>query len=231
MAINRLSASGLTGSKSTRANTADLADFPVGIGQYGFNNNTTNSGTYGSIGTNTTSYTNSITKFGTHAASFNGTSGYMNVNIPPSLHTHTISFWVYVRDVSGRNYIVDFRPPDTPPYGYWLYDNGGSATFGGDSEYTFSYTPPTNAWTHWALVTNGATGTMTWYQNGIVVGSASRKCIINNAGYFILGTYHGVVGGNQDQFFSNFVVDNLYVSDKALTAAQVTALYNYPTSF
>ena len=231
MAINRLSASGLTGSKSTRANTADLADFPVGIGQYGFNNNTTNSGIYGSIGTNTTTYTSSITKFGTHAASFNGTSGYMNVNLPPSLQTHTVSFWVYVRDISVRSYVVDFRPPDQAPYGYWLYDHTGTATFGGDSEYTFAYTPPTNAWTHWALVTDGATGTMTWYQNGINIASASRKCITNNAGYIVLGTYHGAAGGSQDQFFSNFVVDNLYVSDKALTAAQVTALYNYDQSF
>lgn len=231
MAVNRLSTAGLTGSKNSRTSTADTADFPVGIGQYGFNNNLTNSGTYGSISTNTTSYTTSITKFGTHAASFNGTSGYMAVGIPPSLQTITVSFWVYVRDTSLRSYVVDFRPPDQSPYGYWLYDNTGTATFGGSSEYTFSYTPATNTWAHWAMVIDGAAGTMTWYQNGIVIASASRTCLINNAGYFVLGTYHGVVGGSQDQYFSNMVVDNLYVSDKALTAAQVTALYNYSTSF
>lgn len=231
MAVNRLSASGLTGSKSTRANTADIADFPIGICQYGFNNNATNSGTYGSISTNTATYNASITKFGTHGLNFNGTSGYTYVPVPPSLQTITISFWVYVRDTSQRSYIVDFRPPESGDLGYWLYDNNNTATFGGSSEYTFSYTPAINTWAHWALVVDGAAGTMTWYQNGIVLASASRTCKVSNAGYFTLGTYNGVVGGNQDQYFSNMVIDNLYVSDKALTAAQVTSLYNYSSSF
>jgi hypothetical protein len=231
MAINRLSASGLTGSKTARVKTGGAADFPVGISQYGFNGNVTNSGTYGSITANTTSYTSSPVKFGSQCASFNGTSGYMNVEIPPSIGTLTIAFWVYVRDTSQRSYVVDFRPPDQAPYGYWLYDNNGTATFGGSSENVISYSPSINTWAHWAMVIDGNAGTMTWYQNGIVVGSASRTALTNNAGYFTFGTYYGVAGGNQDQYFANMAVDNLYVSDKALTAAQVTALYNYNASF
>jgi len=231
MAINRLSASGLTGSKTARAKTGAVADFPRGLGQYPFNGDSTNTGTYGSISGGTATYVTSPVKFGSHALNFNGTSHSAPIPIPPSIQTFTIGFWVYVRDTSVRSYVIDFRPPDQSPYGYWLYDNTGTATFGGDSEYTFSYTPSINTWVHWAMVVDGATGTMTWYQNGVVLASAARKCIVNNAGYFTLGTYHGVVGGNQDQYFSNFVVDNLYVSDKALTAAQVTSLYNYPTSF
>jgi len=231
MAISKLLTSGLSSSKKSRALTTDLADFPVGIGQYGFNNNATNSGTYGSIIANTCTYTTSPVKFGTHAANFNGTSGYMNIGLPPSLQSVTISFWVYVGDTSLRSYVVDFRPPDSAPYGYWLYDNNGTATFGGSSENTFSYTPTLNTWLHWAMVIDGAAGTMTWYQNGSVLASASRTCIVNNAGYFTLGTYYGVAGGNQNQYFANMVVDNLYVSDKALTATQVSALYNYSSSF
>lgn len=231
MAINRLSASGLTGSKSTRANTTDLADFPKGLGQYPFNGDSTNTGTYGTISGGTATYVTSPVKFGSHALNFNGTSHHAPIPIPPSIQTFTIAFWVYVRDTSQRSYVIDFRPPDQAPYGYWLYDNNSTATFGGDSEYVFSYTPSINTWAHWALVVDGAAGTMTWYQNGIVLASAARKCIANNAGYFTLGTYHGSVGASQDQYFANFVIDNLYVSDKALTAAQVTALYNYNASF
>jgi hypothetical protein len=231
MAINKLSSSGLSNSKKSKAVTTITSDFPAGLAQYGFNNSSTNAGSYGSLLTNTTTFTTSPVKFGTHAASFNGTSGYMNVALPPSLQTVTVAFWVYVRDTSARSYVVDFRPPDTAPYGYWLYDNTGTATFGGDSEYVFTYTPTLNTWQHWAMVVNGATGTMTWYQNGSVLANASRTCLVNNSGYFTLGTYYGVAGGNQDQYFSNFVVDNLYVSDKALTATEVSALYNYNQSF
>lgn len=231
MAINKLSISGLSNSKKSKISTEVSNGFPVGLGQYPFNGNATNTGTYGTISGGTATYVTSPVKFGTHALNFNGTSHYAPIPIPPSLQTFTVGFWVYVRDTSVRSYVIDFRPPDTAPYGYWLYDNNGTATFGGDNEYTFSYSPTLNTWQHWALVVNGSTGTMTWYQNGSVLANASRKCLVNNAGYFTLGTYYGVIGNTQDQYFSNFVVDNLYVSDKALTDTEVLALYNYNQSF
>lgn len=234
MAINKLSTSSVSGSKqssNTIIPSSSLVSFPVGLSQYGFNNSLTNSGTFGSISTNTGTYTTSPVKFGTHSLSFNGTSGYANIGIPQNLNTFTVGFWVYVRDISQRSYVIDFRPLDVPPFGYWLYDNNNTATFGGSSEYTFSFTPTQNTWLHWAMVVDGNAGTMTWYQNGSVLANASRTCQTNNFGYFTIGTYSGVVGGNQDQYFANMVVDNLYFSDKALTSTQISGLYSYSSSF
>jgi hypothetical protein len=176
-------------------------------------------------------FTTSPVKFGTHALNFNGTSNYIEVSLPSGATSHTVGFWVYVRDTSLRSYIVDFRPPDTTPYGYWLYDNNGTATFGGSSEYIFSFTPTLNTWLHWVLVTDAASGTMKWYQNGTEIASASRTCTAGTNGRFVLGTYHGVRGSNQDQYFANFVIDNLYVLDAPLSPAEVSALYNYNSSF
>ncbi len=206
-------------------------DFPRGTIQCGFNNEWTNNGKFGGIGVQNATFTTSPVKFGTHALNFNGTSNYIEGSLQSGATSHTIAFWVYPRDNSLRSYIVDFRPPDTTPYGYWLYDNTGTATFGGNLEYTFNFSPTLNQWSHWALVTNSQTGTMTWYQNGTQLASASRTCTTGTNGRFVLGTYHGSRGSNQDQYFANFVIDNLYAIDAPLTDAEVLALYNYNQSF
>ena len=234
MAISKLSTSSISGTKQYSniiSSSVSSSSFPTGLAQYGFNNSLTNSGTFGSITTNTATYTTSPVKFGTHALSFNGTSGYTYLPIPQNLQTFTVGFWVYVRDRSARSYIIDFRPPDVVPFGYWLYDDNGTATFGGNSEYTFNFTPTLNTWLHWVMVVDGSAGTMTWYQNGSVLANASRICQTNNFGYLTIGTYSGSVGANQDQYFANMVIDNLYFSDKALNSSQVTELYNHSSSF
>jgi hypothetical protein len=205
--------------------------FPMGLGQYGFNNDWNNSGLFGTVGVQQATFTTSPVKFGTHALNFNGTSNYIETSMPGSVTSHTVAFWVYPRDTSSRSYIVDFRPPDASPYGYWLYDNTGTSTFGGNSEYTFNFTPTLNTWSHWALVTDAKSGTMKWYQNGTELASAARTCTTGTSGRIVIGTYHGSRGSNQDQYFANFVIDNLYVLDAPLSAAEVTALYNYQKSF
>lgn len=207
--------------------------FPLGYGQYAFNNNGTNSGTTGSMTAfaRNASYTTNPVKFGSHAAQFDGTGDYAQFNIPANSYTHTIAFWVYVRDTSLRSYIVDFRTVDAQDVGYWLYDDNGTATFGGSSEYTFNYNPPLNTWTHWALVTNQASNTVTWYQNGQVLASASRLCKTGSNGIFTFATYSGSIGGDQNQYYSNFVVDNMYISELALSPIEITSLYNSQVSF
>jgi len=221
-----------SGLKRSSLSNKNATLLPTGYGQYGFNSNMTNSGTTGGLtASNGVSYNTSIYKFGTAALNLNGTSTYASFNIPAGATTHTIAFWIYPRANSQRSYIVDFRTVDATNVGYWLYDSPSSATFGGDSEYTFTFFPILNTWTHWALVTDAAAGTMSWYQDGALIASQPRICITSSNGDFTLGTYSGVRGNNQDQYFLDAVVDNMYVSGTALTQAQVQELYNQTTSF
>jgi hypothetical protein len=221
-----------SGLKKSSASDKKAVSIPLGYGQYGFNSNMTNSGTTGGLtASNGISYNTSIYKFGSAALNFNGTSTYASFNIPAGATTHTVAFWIYPRANSERSYIVDFRTVDATNVGYWLYDTPNTATFGGDSEYTFTFPPILNTWTHWALVTDAAAGTMTWYQDGARVASASRICVTSSSGDFTLGTYSGVRGNNQSQYFLDAVIDNLYVSATALTQAQIQELYNRTESF
>jgi hypothetical protein len=204
--------------------------FPLGYGQYGLNNSWTNSGTTGGmVNTANATFTTSPVKFGSHSLSLDGVGDYATFDIANNSYTHTIAFWIYPRDTSERSYIIDHRFSDAPDVGYWLYDNTGTATYGGTSEFTFNFTPTLNTWAHWAMVTDQASGTMTWYQNGTVLSSASRGC--KTTGRIALGTYFGVIGSNQSQYFMNAAVDNLYISSEALTATQVQELYNSQVSF
>jgi hypothetical protein len=206
------------------------ATFPLGYGQYGFNNNWTNTGTTGSMQqTANAVFTTSPAKLGTHALSLDGTGDYATFDIANNAYTHTIAFWIYPRDTADRSYIIDHRFSDAQDVGYWLYDNNGTATFGGSSEYIFNFTPTLNTWAHWAMVTDQSSGTMTWYQNGTVLASASRLC--KTTGRICLGTYFGVINSNQGQYYMNAVVDNLYISMNALTPEQIQLLYTSQVSF
>jgi hypothetical protein len=204
--------------------------FPLGYGQYGFNNAWTNTGTTGGmVNTANATFTTSPAKFGSHVLNLDGNGDYATFDIVNNSYTHTIAFWIYPRDTSLRSYIIDHRLSDATDVGYWLFDNTGTATFGGSSEYTFNFSPTLNTWAHWAMVTDQASGTMTWYQNGTVLASASRLC--KTTGRIALGTYFGAIASPADQYYMNAAIDNLYISSEALTAVQVQALYNSQVSF
>lgn len=206
---------------------------PTGYHQYGFNNNATDSGSNNTaINLFNGSYTNSIVKFGSHARDFNGSNAYGTFNTPLNTNIHTTAMWIYPRGHNpanqGRSYLVDFRNStyQSTPYGYWLYDYNGTATFGGDVEYTFNWEPKFNTWQHIALVCDGTTAKMYW--NGVNIAQTNR--VIRTSTTPHLGTYFGGAGSS-GQYFTNMVVDNFYWNNVALSDQQISNLYKYGSSF
>lgn len=196
-----------------------------------FENNSDNIGvSTGSISLVNTTFNSNIKKFGSYALDLNGTNAYMGVDTNLDQNVHTTAMWIYPRshNPSGRSYIVDYRddPHYNASYGYWLFDSNNTATFGGSSEYIFSFTPTFNTWQHWALVCDGTN--MTWYVDGSQVATAARVCTTSNS--LTNGCYFARNTGTAN-YWMNAVVDNFVFTYEALSQTQIQDLYQSGTGF
>ena len=161
----------------------------------------------------------------------------------------TESMWIYRENsvdpvmINGiwfnggqRQLAINIIGSDSTSY----YGDGGSVSantvrvwFSGnvntDIMKSFAYTAPTNEWFHFAVVFNGASTSLTFYVNGVQIGvlSDSRWTIIPNVSgntpptnqiSFGCSPYTDVSGGNK--------IDQIRVFNKALSAGEVTTLYN-----
>lgn len=196
-----------------------------------FENNINNKGSSSnSITLLNTSYNSSIKKFGNYGLNLNGTSSAMTVTTTANQDTHTTAMWIYPRghNTAGRSYIVDYRSNsvNSTPYGYWVFDSNNTATFGGNSEYTFSFNPTFNSWQHWAFVNNGTTAK--WYINGSLIASASR--VVRTTTDMTVGCFFAKNTGTSN-YWLNAVIDNFVFVYRELSSSEIQDLYNSTNGF
>lgn len=158
--------------------------------------------------------------------SFDGVNDY--VNISPSLGStfsspssaHSYSAWIYPTSLSGYNWIIQNGLNNS---GTSMILNGANLCFfiqGGNNQTTSSATLTVNTWTMVTVVYNGA-GSVSFYKNGVLSNSNSASWTESVAGTnTYIGSYIGAV-----HFFDG-KIDEVGAWNRALTATEVTELYN-----
>ena len=172
-------------------------------------------------------------KFGA-ATNFNGTTSQITTSNITGLDTTTISIscWVYMHEVGTFNHFVSrfgtgghstyqfiLRNTSAAKWSLATYDGTGS----GDS-LTSTATASANTWYHVAAVIDGTSKKI--YVNGSEVASSTVAFSVNTS------SGEGLNIGGRDDFGAsntermNGVIDQVRVFNKALSASEVTTLYN-----
>jgi hypothetical protein len=163
------------------------------------------------------------------AFDFNGTDSYVtapgNGSLDLTGSQMTLDGWIYPRtNTSGTFYFAKSASSDHP---YVVYFSGGTirvivSTTGADNqEFDTLYTPPTNAWTHLALVYSNPA--LTFYVNGTAVFSANLT-----PGNLRSSTLPFAIGNRATDpgAFFNGLIDEVEVFSAALTPTEVANIYN-----
>jgi len=172
-------------------------------------NNATGSWNGAQIGSNGY-YTNNA-KIGSYAGDFDGTSTY--VFVPSNPIPKTISAWIKTSQVSTREELWGGNAFfNIQPTGQLCTYNGSVYTCSSNGAIT------TSTWNFVAATTNGSA--IMLYVNGSQVASGSGS---------FFGYTGGVIGQCQacgNMFFFNGFISDVRVYSRALSAAQITAMYN-----
>ena len=164
------------------------------------------------------------------ALSLDGVDDYVNTNnnftdvgISPS---KTVSAWINPsKTTSGYSFVIPRTYAQTPGFGFYAYSNkwiGKYWTFT-TATLTSSADVAVGQWSHLVLVQSGTNVTL--YVNGLPVGSA------NNAGVFESVNKNVYIGSLDGSTATNFegLVDDARIYNRALSASEVTELFNYST--
>ena len=137
--------------------------------------------------------------------------------IPVGNTDRTISIWYKVNAISTATYPGPFAYGGASPYntfGYYL--NSINAFFQGYSyDQSFSNTTVAGTWYHAVVIFQS--GVAKIYVNGILKGEISRPSLNTNNTFFKIGNFNGFV-------------DDLKIYDRAISATEVTNLYNTGTT-
>jgi hypothetical protein len=160
----------------------------------------------------------SVVKYGSGSMSFNGSTDYLssaysiNLNFS-SITSFTIEAWVYWNGSNSRANIINKDGVfNSTVSSYSLEMNGsgflsGSVGSGNGVSYsqtiTSSVSMPTNTWTHVAFVLNS--GTLTLYQGGVSVASATKTGSIVDGGKSLLIGYQ--TGQPSTHYFGGYIDD------------------------
>jgi hypothetical protein len=173
---------------------------------------------------------------GSHALYFDGTENYVSVTDNATLNfdsteSFTVSGWLNLddlstnvsmlakRDGSGNNfegYQIQVRDADAE-FAFFV-DDGAS----GSSVSARGGTPTTGSWIHLAGTFDRSSGDLTLYVDSSSVGSTSSSLgVISPAANFYVGAYE-----NLSAEYFNGKIDDVRIYDKALSATEVSNLYN-----
>jgi hypothetical protein len=162
-----------------------------------------------------------------NAVKLGGTSEY--VNLPTGIMSgvtgdFTVSAWVNPAANSTWSRVFDFGS-GTGNYMFLTVNSGGGPRFaittgGGEQQISASGQLPLNTWSHLAVTLSGNTGTL--YINGNPVATNNNMTLRpSNLG----NTNQNWIGRSQfSDPFLNATVDDLHIYDRALGAADITAL-------
>ena len=203
-------------------------------------------------GTNNTYY--SAGKVGNYAGNFDGNTNVTNVGNLASLQNFpsgvTVGEWVRFNGLdyvggSGKLLTLEDKgnpdtSPGTPSAGLWFsYDNrsngrsfgytcfgnsAGGFAGGGNNFGSISYTFSNNVWYYLAFTVNASNSQGNFYINGSQVGASvtmSNLVLSNTVNSLYLGAQNNIAG-----FPFNGSIDDVRIYNRALSAAEIYALYN-----
>ena len=206
--------------ETTTTATYDYVEYeganPNSIAYYKMSDATDQLGNYNGTATNVNFNTEG--KFG-FAGAFNGTSSKINTGYIQTGQVYSASFWgkgfsagaSILRDTpaaGGANTFMDIAT-----------GANGQVIIGGNVALSPSYTPSTD-WTHYAVVLDGTNATI--YENGSQIATKTYTAKTGNNGTPV----HMMSNGAYPVGFSGGYLDQVRIYDSALSAANVTALYN-----
>ncbi len=150
---------------------------------------------------------------------FDGTSGYITTGGSTLAAPWTACMWVNRQNALGQAAAL----MSDGTYGIKLEQYGGNRKVGvtqsGVADWVFNYTVPLNTWTHLAFVNNGSQTLL--YANGVLQG-ATNAIPLPRA--YMGATYVPSLGLCLD--FMNGSVDELMCFNRALTATEISNIYN-----
>jgi hypothetical protein len=172
-------------------------------------------------------------KFG-NAGEFNGSSSKINTGVTNAfdLQTFSVSAWINLNNSSSQTFVCNFGTDSQPNGLGWTFRINGSGQLDFGDAYGAGISGSvlaTNTWIHVVSVCNVSTGEQTIYLNGQQDATRNNYSgIAYVAGGFPAGSRRltiGELGGNNSQLL-NGKIDQIRIYDSALSAANVTALYN-----
>lgn len=164
---------------------------------------------------------------GDGSAYFDGASSYANLsdsNLPMGNSARSISLWF--NKTSKQNEYTNLVRYGTEysnySYSVGINDSGCIETYGCNNTLTYNNEPITlGKWYH-VVITFNTDYTEQCYLNGVLVGTQTHNGINTHAEVLCLGNWYGV------EYFQGNLKD-LKIYNLALTADEVTTLYNHGT--
>jgi hypothetical protein len=153
----------------------------------------------------------------------------------------TISVWLYDRSPGVGKGIVSKYTGATPGWALFTSDSGAGGSDdmefdsdgGGESMYTTTNAHKANRWEHWVVVYDGTQGTdlgkIDLYLNGVV----QSEALVNTPVGSVTGSNTNTIciGSDADTTAGiNAVIDEVRIYNRALSPAEVRALYGNNTS-
>jgi hypothetical protein len=182
-----------------------------------------NNGTWS--GTSTPHY---ATSNGKTVGYFNGVNDYVNVgSLGLSGNVGTVSFWQKAYSLNDFAATIDssFGGGVTTVrfyIGYYYSGDPYFRVFVGDGinaeSFSFFRTPPLNIWEHYVVVLNGST--LKVFLNGFLLDSTKTVTRTLALGNYRFGSS---LGGSR---FFNGLIDDIRIYNRALSASEISALYN-----
>ncbi len=198
---------------------------PQLIAQYNFDNSYTNingSAPFASsIGTSFVTDRNGNTNSAINIVD-SGTTATIP-NLPYSNNPRTVSLWFKLNSLNGAGFNFLYTYGNTSNY-YGTYVNGGTTYhFGNTGSHSIAATTVAGTWYHLVLVYDGVNSRI--YRNGVLLSESAKSWnTINNSDLFRLGLTE-----NGSPNYLNGAIDDLKIYNYAVSAADVTSLYNNNT--
>ena len=170
-------------------------------------------------------------RFGS-AGGFNGSSSFIDTNakIPASLD-FSVSFWIKSSDTSSGTHFLFSTKGSYTTNGWFIENSSGYLVYGEGNgvDNATSQTSPSiiadGIWNH-VVVTREAGGTVNMYiNNSRVITDGSVGTYFMTSSTWAYDTHIGRYSLNS-QLFYNGDLDQIRIYDEAITAEQVTTLYN-----
>ncbi len=189
-------------------------------------------GSWNGAATGTAGYY-SIGKIGSWAGAFDATSTYVQIpdSVPVRVGSPSFSFFAWINPTtlsSCSSFLcIIFNKENTYE---WAIDNGGNIgwairnTSPGWNWISAGGSVPVGAWTNIAVVYNGSQ--ILTYKNGVLINTVSGSGSVDNTTYqnaLRIGA-RGAPGA-ASSFFPGYL-DDVRIYNRALSAAEITALYN-----
>ncbi len=199
------------------------------VASYPFNGNANDESGNGNNGT-VNGATLTTDRFGkaNSAYSFDGTNDYIQcISNITNLDSISISGWVYLNNTEGGNYVQIGVDGSEGCNGLGIGNGTGAFTVNGLSLLTLESCIGWNNsgvdvtsqnWFHFILIKNK--NVLSYYLNGIMKKTQIIKTPISPTSFIFLGS------SSSSTFFHNGKLDDIKIYNKALTASEITALYN-----